>query len=330
MPPLRYIWEQQRQKETGIMKSLFAPWRMEFILNDSEPVMLIYSPEFFPLVEELRGKVPSIRKFICEWEGKGGSDPEYEGWVSNRSEEEPSPDSEVTLDDPEFIMYTSGTTGKPKGVVRTHENNLAQYVLNAMNTNIRPDDCVMLVMPMCHINSIYYSFTYTYCSARVFVYNMVSFDPVDLLKTIEKEKITFTSLVPTHYIMILSLPDAVKKSIDVGSMRQLLISSAPARKDTKLAIMEYFKDYAGLKINYVVQDRQLGTAHALLRAKKHIKDSFIVLSGDNIIDQNSISKLIRDKSKYSMLIKEHPHPSGERERCAHRGTVPPSCQDHPG
>ena len=106
----------------------------------------------------------------------------------------------------------------------------------------RPDDCVMLVMPMCHINSIYYSFAYTYVSARVFVYNMISFDPEDLLRTIEKEKITFTSLVPTHYIMMLALPDEVKKKIDVSSIRQLLISSAPARKDTKLAIMDYFKN----------------------------------------------------------------------------------------
>jgi acyl-CoA synthetase (AMP-forming)/AMP-acid ligase II len=71
---------------------------------------------------------------------------------------------------------------------------------------------------------------------------MASFDPVDLLKTIEKEKITFTSLVPTHYIMMLSLPNEIKKNIDVSSIRQLLISSAPARKDTKLAIMDYFKN----------------------------------------------------------------------------------------
>ena len=65
---------------------------------------------------------------------------------------------------------------------------------------------------------------------------------MDLLKTIEKEKITFTSLVPTHYIMMLALPDEVKRKIDVSSIRQLLISSAPARKDTKLAIMDYFKN----------------------------------------------------------------------------------------
>ena len=77
----------------------------------------------------------------------------------------------------------------------------------------------------------------------------------------------------------------------------------------KEVIMEHFKDYPDAKITYVVQEKQLGTSHALLQAKDLIDDSFIVISGDNIIDQNSISKLIKDQSKYSMLIKEHPHPS---------------------
>ena len=77
----------------------------------------------------------------------------------------------------------------------------------------------------------------------------------------------------------------------------------------KEVIMEHFKDYKNIKITYVTQDRQLGTAHALLQAKKHIKDSFIVLAGDNIIDPGSIAKLMKDQSEYSLLIKEHPHPS---------------------
>ena len=77
----------------------------------------------------------------------------------------------------------------------------------------------------------------------------------------------------------------------------------------KEVILEYFKDYKKAKITYVTQDKQLGTAHALLQAKKHLNQPFIVLSGDNIIDKESISKLINDRSKYSILIKEHPHPS---------------------
>ena len=189
-----------------------APPEMEYVIKHSECKAFIVAKDFVEVVNSIRKNLPNIPKenFIYFGDDKA---PEgyrhYESLIAKASPQEP--DVVVDGDDIWNIMYTSGTTGKPKGVIRTHEGNIAQYVMNAMNMGLRPDDCVMLVMPMCHINSIFYSFTYTYVSARVFVYNMISFDPEDLLKTIEKEKVTFTSLVPTHYIMMLSLPDEVKK-----------------------------------------------------------------------------------------------------------------------
>ncbi|UCH72143.1 MAG: NTP transferase domain-containing protein [Thermoplasmatales archaeon] len=117
----------------------------------------------------------------------------------------------------------------------------------------------------------------------------------------------FTETMPKVMIPVANKPileyvfDAVKKNrIDE------IIVVVGYKKEV---IMEYFKNYEDIKITYVVQDKQLGTGHALLQTKKHIKESFIVLPGDNIIDQSSISALIKDKSKYSIIIKEHPHPS---------------------
>jgi len=219
-----------------------APPEMEYVINHSECKAFIVAKEFVQTVDAIRSRLPIPKEnFIYFGDEKAPEGYQhYESLIAEASPEEP--DVIVDAADPWNLMYTSGTTGRPKGVVRTHEGNLAQYLLSNINMGVRPDDCVMLVMPMCHINSIFYSFAYTYVSARVFVYNMVSFDPLDLLKTIEKERITFTSLVPTHYIMMLALPEEVKKSIDVSSIRQLLISSAPARRETKLAIMDYFKN----------------------------------------------------------------------------------------
>lgn len=77
----------------------------------------------------------------------------------------------------------------------------------------------------------------------------------------------------------------------------------------KEVIMDYFKDYEDINITYVIQEKQLGTAHALLQTKDLIDGDFLVLSGDNIIDHRGIEKLLKEKSKYSMLIKEHVHPS---------------------
>lgn len=76
----------------------------------------------------------------------------------------------------------------------------------------------------------------------------------------------------------------------------------------KESIMEYFKGYS-IPIIYVTQEKQLGTAHALLQAKDLINGSFIVLSGDNIISPKDIQQLLQDDSEYALLIKENPNPS---------------------
>jgi len=224
-----------------IMFRLAGP-EIEYIVNHSECKAFVVEAPFVELIDSIKDKLP-IPKDTYIYLGDGPVPDGYIGYEELLSKSSPDePDLLVDGADAWTIMYTSGTTGRPKGVVRTHESYMAQYYLSNINVGVRPTDKVMLVMPMCHVNSIFYSFPYTLVTAPVFVYNMTSFDPEDLLRTIEKYKITYTSLVPTHYIMLLALPDEVKNSIDVSSIRQLLISSAPARKDLKLAIMDYFKN----------------------------------------------------------------------------------------
>lgn len=229
------------QMVVPIMFRLAGP-DIEYIVGHSECKAFIVEEPFVEMIDGIKEKLP-VPKDAYIYLGDGPA-PEgylgYEAWLNGASPEEP--DYLVDSADIWTIMYTSGTTGRPKGVMRSHESYMAQYFLNNVNMGVRSSDKVMLVMPMCHVNSIFYSFPYTLVTAPVFVYNMVSFDPKDLLETIEKYQITFTSLVPTHYIMMLALPDEVKKGIDVSSVRQLLISSAPARKDLKVAIMEYFEN----------------------------------------------------------------------------------------
>lgn len=77
----------------------------------------------------------------------------------------------------------------------------------------------------------------------------------------------------------------------------------------KEVIMEYFKDnFKDINITYVVQDNQIGTAHALQQTKNIIDEDFLLLLGDNIIDHSSVEKLLKEKSTYSMLITEQVNP----------------------
>src|SRR5208337_1581567 len=158
--------------------------------------------------------------------------------LGSASPEEPA--TEVVPEDTWVIMYTGGTTGAPKGVLKTHESLFAQYFIYIYEHEFEFDDVNLLVMPCCHVNSLFYSFVATWVGGAVMCYNMVSFDPEDLLKTFSDHRITFTSLVPTHYIMMLALPEEVKKKYDLTSIKKLLISSAPARRDTKLGILKMF------------------------------------------------------------------------------------------
>jgi fatty-acyl-CoA synthase len=148
----------------------------------------------------------------------------YEDLIANASDAPPSVN--VSADDPKILMYTSGTTGRPKGAVLNHRSSAMLALVTEVEMGLTGRDAALLVMPMCHGN----------CT----VYSRKSFDPEHLVHTLFDAGATFTSLVPTHYIMILGLPAAVRNRYKVDAVRTLMISSAPARPDTKLGIMEYF------------------------------------------------------------------------------------------
>jgi acyl-CoA synthetase (AMP-forming)/AMP-acid ligase II len=163
----------------------------------------------------------------------------YEQLVEGGSPEEP--DVRVKPEDPWILLYTSGTTGRPKGVVRSHESYVAFYLINAIDFGFQPRDRVLNVMPLCHVNTTFFTFAFTYVGGTTYVVPAQGFDPRKMLATVEKAEINFISLIPTHYALILAVPPEERAKYDVSSIKKLLCSSAPARIEHKKGIMEYFR-----------------------------------------------------------------------------------------
>lgn len=209
-----------------------------YIVNNSDAKAMIVHDEFTPCVDSIKPELKNIEsnRYIVVGEKTYGYR-EYEVFIKTFPESEP--EIKVDPQDTWILIYTSGTTGKPKGVVRSHESHIAFYLINAVDFGFNEHDVCLNVMPLCHINSTFFTFTFTYIGGSAYIHPARSFRAEEILEIIEREKISFISLIPTHYSLLLNAQDEIKKR-DVSSIRKLLCSSAPARKDMKLAVMEFF------------------------------------------------------------------------------------------
>jgi len=230
--------------KTGLVGAPVS-WRyigkeIEYVVDNSDAKAMITEEDFVDTVNSIRPNLKKIKRNNYVVVGK--ATPEgyvnYETLIAEPSESKP--DVKVDAKDTWLQIYTSGTTGIPKGVVRSHESYTAFYLINAVEFGFSEKDYGMIVMPLYHVNSTFYGPLFLYIGASLYVGRDKGFDPVELLKTMAEEKITFTSLIPTHYNLILNVPEDERKKYDVSSVRKLLCSSAPVRSHIKKGILKCF------------------------------------------------------------------------------------------
>jgi acyl-CoA synthetase (AMP-forming)/AMP-acid ligase II len=199
-----------------------APPEIAAVLSDAEPSILFVQDQFVEIAQSLKEEVPSIKQFIYfgapEKKPEGWHD--YEELIRNSSSADQATD--VFEDDIAMLMYTSGTTGLPKGVMQTHSNFYHAGRVCSRNNNLTMDDRVFIVCPMYHITAHYTFFGSFYATAPAYIFSRWD---VDLfLSTTEKEKLTAGMFATPMVMMILDSPNITK--YDVSSWRTLWFAGA--------------------------------------------------------------------------------------------------------
>ena len=216
----------------------FVGREIKNIIDNSDAKAFVVHDEFAETVDSIKSKLNNITpdRYIVVGETVKGYK-EYEEFIRKASEKEL--EINVECKDPWILLYTSGTTGMPKGVIRSHESYIAFFLINAVDFGFNEHDVCLNVMPLYHVNSTFYTFLFLYLGGTAYIHPARHFNAEEILEIIEREKITYISLIPTHYNLILNVSEEAKKC-DVSSIRKLLCSSAPVTKSMKKEIMKFF------------------------------------------------------------------------------------------
>jgi long-chain acyl-CoA synthetase len=218
---------------------LLETHEVTYVAGDCEPTAAITAPEFLYKLEEARSKVPSLRHLITIGDERHPDTVSFAELVAESESEEqihPAADDDIAV-----LLYTSGTTGRPKGVMLTHKNLRA----NAMNAKLTAEesergDISLSVLPLSHSYGLGL-LVGGYVSDRTGKAVLLRwFDLEKVFTAIEKYHINGMAGVPTMFIYMLNYPDAGK--YDTSSMEFWLVAASPIAIET---IQQFEKKFGG-------------------------------------------------------------------------------------
>lgn len=192
---------------------------VQYILSDSSPKVVIFSRELVDIVDSIRNDIPA-EQFIAIMDNPPEWAQSYESAIGQASTDEPKLVGEN--DDTLTILYTSGTTGRPKGAELTHAYYFWSNV-NIMTTVPEFGAAILIALPLFHIGALAGPPLCVHTGARSVL--LRTFDPQRFLELIEEEKIYAFGAVPALLMFLKSVPDFEK--YDWSSVKVILVYAAP-------------------------------------------------------------------------------------------------------
>jgi long-chain acyl-CoA synthetase len=215
-----------------------SPSEMAAVIDDSGARVLAIHTDYLPALPDMRSGLPEVEHIVVIGPGSASCpDPRalsYEAWIDGCPDEDPGHIG--SPDDVSMQLYTSGTTGLPKGVMLTNAN-LSTAIGEAGETfSIRRDTVSLVAMPLFHIGGSGWALCAMSRGGRSVILRDV--DPTLLLQLVAAERITEMFVVPAVLMLVLATPALV--ATDLSSLRLIFYGASPISEDVLVKCIAAF------------------------------------------------------------------------------------------
>ncbi len=221
------------------MNFRFGAEEIRHVLTDAEPKALFLEPSFEPAVREAIARgAPAPRLIRLDPEGPGPAPTAESADGLAQGHPESPPGREVDPESPCVIMYTSGTTGFPKGVLVSHAAYFKMYLATAIETRMRHEDVYLMAVPLFHAAGLNMALHQSLFMGSTGIIHRGSFDPEAIFALIEQHRITLAILVPTTLAILAFHPRI--GHYDLSSLEKIFYGSMPITPPTLAKAREMF------------------------------------------------------------------------------------------
>ncbi|MCX8022035.1 MAG: long-chain-fatty-acid--CoA ligase [Syntrophorhabdaceae bacterium] len=209
---------------------IFCPYNNHFsrrelkdIIEYSKPRYLFLGKDFCGIIDGIKGDIDSVERYICLEEPPFSYMETYERLIEEGEKKEP--EVEILDDDVVSMFFTAGTTGKPKGALRTHRHLISNAVAGVIELRVEYDENVLITFPMYHVACEDNIVRHSFMPNTIHIRKEGGFDPENTLEYISKERITRCQFVPTMIHSLLQVPNLER--FDLSTLKLILYAAAP-------------------------------------------------------------------------------------------------------
>ena len=209
-----------------------APAEMAFVINDAEAKVLVVSTDFQAQLDQMADQLTTVTRIVVIGDAPGDH-LGYEAWLAAATPQDP--ELPVADDDVAVQLYTSGTTGLPKGVMLTNWN-FAGLMEVAAQLEIGPTSVSMVAMPLYHVGGSGWALFGMAAGASSVIVREI--DPAAVLQLIPDHRITHTFLVPIALFFLTLTPGV--EDVDYSSLEVIVYGASPIAEDLLDRCIELF------------------------------------------------------------------------------------------